>query len=159
MGLNDLDTRSGILDREKDIFSCLEEKLDLFNRYLSITKRMKADLDSREASNLGGFLSERQDCIKRIQKIDLSLEKIIKTGAYDLKRISGKFMKLVDGYLANIKRITETVDLMDRELMDMVKEESGGIKGELLRIRNVRQGARGYRREEGYSPRFLDTIR
>jgi len=41
----------------------------------------------------------------------------------------------------------------------MVKEEGEGIKTEILKMRNVRQAARGYKGMGRYSPRFLNTVR
>ena len=140
------------LNPGKEICSFLEKKLSIFNRYLTITKSMKETLKHKEASNLGGFVSERQDCINKIEKINLSIEKIIKTS-------SDKFKDLIDGYLKNIKNIMETIAPIDMELMVIVKQKSESIKTELLKMRNVRQVARGYKKEKRYSPRFLDTIR
>ena len=147
------------IDPEKEVCSFLEKKLTLFNRYLSITKRMKKALRDKEAVNPGVFLSERQDCISKIEKIDSSIERIIKASTDKLNHISDKFTRLIHGYLSSIKSIMETVDCIDRELMVMVKEEGEGIKKELLRMRNFRQVTRGYKKEKRYSPRFLDTVR
>ena len=147
------------IDAGKEICSFLEKKLSLFNRYLSITKRMKEALKKKGAGNPGVFISERQDCIDKIEKIDSSIEKIIKASADKLNHISDKFKGLIDSYLAKIKSIMETIDPIDRELMVMVKKEGEGIKHELIKMRNVRQVARGYRKERRFSPRFLDTVR
>ena len=147
------------IDPEKKVCSFFEKKLILFNRYLSITKRMKESLKNNEAGNPGVFISERQDCISKIEKIDSSIEKIIKASADKLNHISDKLKGLIDSYISSIKSIMEKVDLIDRELMVMVKEEGEDIKKELLKMRNVRQVARGYKKEKRYSPRFLDTLR
>ena len=143
----------------KEVCSFLEKKRVLFNRYLSITNRMKESLKDKEAGNPGVFISERQNCIKRIERIDLSIEKIIKSSSDKVNHISGKFKGLIHSYLSSIKSIMEKVDLIDKELMLMVKEEGESIKKELLKMRNVQQAARGYRKDIKYSPRFLDTIR
>lgn len=136
----------------KEICLFIEKKIALFNRYLSITKRMKQTLNNKEPGNLGGLVSERQDCIDKIEKINLSMEKIVNAG-------SAKFKGLIDGYLKDIKNITETIAPIDSELMVKVREEGESIKTELLKMRNVRQASQGYRNEGRYSPRFLDTRR
>ena len=146
-------------DAGREMCSFLEKKLTLFNQYLSITKRMKATLQDKEAGNLGVFISERQGCISKIEGIDGSMEKIIKEGSDKLSHISDKCRGLIDGCLRNIKGIMEEIDLMDREFMVMVKEEGEGMKTELLKLRNVRQAAKGYIKEKGFSPSFLDTMR
>jgi len=147
------------IDPEKEVCSFFEKKLALFTRYLSITKRMKKALRDKEAVNPGVFLSERQEYINKIEKIDSSIEKIIEASTDKLNHISDKFTRLIHSYLSSIKSIMETVDLIDRELMVMVKEEGEGIKKELLKMRNVRQVTRGYKKEKRYTPRFLDTFR
>jgi len=147
------------IDPEKEVCSFFEKKLALFTRYLSITKRMKKALRDKGAVNPGVFLSERQEYINKIEKIDSSIEKIIEASTDKLNHISDKFTRLIHSYLSSIKSIMETVDLIDRELMVMVKEEGEGIKKELLKMRNVRQVTRGYKKEIRYTPRFLDTIR
>jgi len=164
------------IDAGKEICSFLEKKLVLFNRYLSITKRIKETLKDKEAINLGVYISERQDCIKRIERIDLSIEKIIKASSDKLDNIfdqvntptqtlplegggQGGGEGLIDSYLTRIKSIMEKVDLIDKESMVMVREEGESIKKELLKNRNVQQATRGYRKDIKYSPRFLDTVR
>jgi hypothetical protein len=147
------------LGTEKDICSFLEKKIDLFTQYLSITKEMKEGLKDKEVRHLEKFLSQRRDCIKRIEKIDLSMEKTIRASSAELDPVSEKGRKLIDGYLSNLKSIMEAVDVVDTELMNKLKEEGEGIKRELLEMRNVRHAARGYKKEIRYSPRFLDTMR
>ena len=156
MDLSDSDTRNRGHDTGKEICSFVEEKFSLFTRYLSITERMKEGLNDKEADTLDGILSERQNCINKIEKIDLSLKKI---GGEKGKSLGDTFKGLIDGYLKDIKSVMEAVGPLERELMVMVKEEGEGIKFELLKMRKVRQAGRGYRRESGYRPRFLDTVR
>ncbi|MBW1796833.1 MAG: hypothetical protein JRJ21_00225 [Deltaproteobacteria bacterium] len=143
----------------KKICSVLEKKLALFKRYLSVTKRMKETLKDKEESNLEGLVSERQDCINKIDGIGLSMEKIVKANSEKYHIASDKFRGLIEGYLKDIKNIIETIAPIDRELMVMVREEGGSIKNELLKMRNVRQAAQGYKNERTYSPRFLDMKR
>ena len=145
------------IESNKIICSFLEKKVSLFNQYLSITERMKEALRNKEESKLEGFLSKRQGCISKIERIDLSIKKIVKAGLSNLTNISNKYKMVIDSYLSDIRNIMTTVDLMDRELMVIVKEEGESIKAELLKMRNVRQAARGYRKDFRCPARFLDT--
>jgi len=143
----------------KEICSVLEKKLALFKRYLSVTKRMKETLKDKEASNLGGLVSERQDCINKIDGISLSMEKIVKANSEKYHIASDKFRGLIEGYLKSIRNIMETIAPIDREMAVLVREEGESIKSELLKMRNVRQASQGYKNEGTYSPRFLDMKR
>ena len=51
------------------------------------------------------------------------------------------------------------VDLMDRELVTIVSEQGESVKTELLKLRNMRQAARGYQTIKRYPAKFLDTRR
>ena len=159
MGLNNSDTRCKIHDPGEEICSFLEKKLAFFEQYLSITKKMKEDFNDKEENDIGAFLSERQNCINKIQKVDLSVAKVIKAGSDGIDHISHKLKAMMDSYLEKIKNIMDSVDLIDKELMVKVKEESNSVKRDLLKMRNVRKAARGYRPETRYSPRFLDQRR
>ena len=146
-------------DAGKEICSFLEKKLVFFKQYLSITKRMKETFKKKEPSSPEAFISERQACITKIQKIDASLEKIMGNSSDKLHDISEKCKGMIDGYLRSLKNIMETVDLIDRELIVVVRAEGENIKGELLKLQDVRQAAKGYRDRMKSTPRFLDTIR
>ena len=140
------------INSRKEICTFFEKKLSLFKKYLSITKRMEKALKDKETAYLGSLVSERQDLINKIERINFSIEKIIKVS-------SGKFRDFIENYSKSIANIMETIVPMDRELMAIVTEESEGIKTELLNMRDVRQAAHGYKNEGRHSPRFLDMKR
>jgi len=143
----------------KEICIFLEKKLSLFKKYLSITENMKESLSNNERGNLGSLVSERQNCINKIDKINLSMKKITKLSSEKLYTVSDKFAWLIECYFKGIRNIMETIPPVDRELMAMVREEADSIKTELLNMRNVRQAAQGYKNERLCPPRFLDMKR
>ncbi|MBW1707312.1 MAG: hypothetical protein JRJ86_19485 [Deltaproteobacteria bacterium] len=138
----------------KEICSVLEKKLSLFKRYLSVTKKMEETLKDKKESNLGSLVSERQDCINKIDKINTPTLPSPLEGE-GLSEGEG----LINGYLKDIRNIMEAIAPIDREIAVMVREEGESIKTELLNMRNVRQAAQGYKNEGTYSPRFLDMKR
>jgi hypothetical protein len=151
--------RRDIMDVGGEICSRLEKKLALFNQYLSITKRMRDALGDNSAQDPRPFILKRQACIANIGRIDASVEKILEKRSDRLHDISGKCRAAIDGYLKRLRSIMESADLMDRELMAMVKEGSEGIKSELVELHKVRQAARKYRDKRKSPPRFFDTTR
>ncbi|MBA4323356.1 MAG: hypothetical protein C0408_11120 [Odoribacter sp.] len=134
----------------------MEQKVSLMTQYLSITKRMKETFMLEKETDLRELLSKRQDCINKIQKIDLSFQKAIHVGTAELSRISDELKSSLDGYLHRIKSLLELIAPVDAEVMVMVKEESGSIKTELLKIRNVRHAAKGYGMKRKHMPMYLD---
>ena len=135
----------------------MEQKISLMTQYLSITRIIKEAFILKKETNLIELLSKRQDCINRIQKTDLSVQKIINTGAEELSRISDELKSSLDGYLLGIKSLLEQIAPIDDEIMIMVKEESRGVKAELLKISNVRQAAKGYGSKEKRIPMYMDA--
>jgi len=145
-------------DTGKEICSLLEKKVALFSQYLSLTERMNASLGEEE-KDLKDLISKRQVCMEKIEKIDLSMQQTVGAGPDKYNLIPPKFKGLIDGYLKKLKSIMETVELLDREVTAVVKQEVENIKTDLLNMRNVRQAARGYGGRVGHPARFLDTRR
>jgi hypothetical protein len=147
------------MDIGREICSLLEKKLALFNRYLTITERMKDAFIDTSVQDPRPLISKRQACIANIGRVDASVEKILERRSDGPHPISAKCRASIAGYLKHLSSIMVTVDQMDRELMGMVKEQSKGIKSELVELQKVRQAARGYGDKMKSPPRFLDTTR
>ena len=148
------------LEKEKEICNFLEKKLDQFKEYQSVTEKMKQAVCGNDENNkLSGLIHRRQKCINAIEKINSSIEKIIKSGSIKFSSISKKYKGVVESCLSNIKDIMMQVELMDKELVIVVSERSESIKTELLKMRNMRQAARGYQTIKRYPAKFLDARR
>jgi len=139
------------------ICSFLEKKVTLFSRYLSLTERMKAALGKEK--DLKDLIFQRQGCMEKIEKIDLSMQRTVGAGPGIRNLVSPKFKGLIDGYLKKLESIIKTVELLDREVTAVVKQEVENIKTDLLNRGKVRQAARGYGGRVGNPARFLDTRR
>jgi hypothetical protein len=148
------------VDKEKEMCILLEKKLDKFKEYQSITEKMKQTVCGDDKnSELSGLIHRRQKCIGGIEKINSSMEKIIKKGSIKLSCISKKYKGLVESCLSNIKDVVTQAAFMDRELVTIVSKQGESIKTEILKMRNMRQATRGYQTNNRYPARFLDTRR
>jgi len=148
------------LEKEKEICNFLEKKLDQFKEYQSVTEKMKQTVcGNDENSKLSGLIHRREKCINAIEKINSSIEKIMKIGSIKFSSMSKKYKGVIESCLSNIKDIIMQVELMDKELITVVSERSESIKTELLKMRNKRQAARGYQTVTRYPAKFLDTRR
>lgn len=147
------------MDVGREICLLLEKKLALFNRYLTITERMRDAFIDNSGQDPRPFISKRQACIGNIGRVDASLQKISERGPDPLHHISGKCRASIDGYLKRLRSTMGAAELMDRELMGMVKGHSEDIRSELVELQKVRQAARGYGDKVKSPPRFLDTTR
>lgn len=145
---------------EQEYCMFLEKKLVQFKQYQSFTEKMRHVMCNREKNKeISGLISRRQTCIGAIEKINASMEKIVKKGSAGFSGIQKKYKSLIDGYMSSIKDIMMQIDLMDRELVAIVAEQRDGIRAELLKMRNMRQATRGYKSNMRYPARFLDTRR
>jgi hypothetical protein len=147
-------------EKEKEMCTLLKKKLDKFTEYQSVTEKMKKTVcDKDENNELSGLINRRQKCINAIEKINSSIDNIIKNGSVKFSCISKKYKGFVEGCLSNIKDVMIQVDLMDKELVTIVSDRGESIKTDLLKMRNMRQAARGYQTNMRYPARFLDTRR
>ena len=144
-------------DREKEICLLLEKKLSLFQNYLSVTKRIKEAFMDEGKGNPGGFIAERQGLIGRIEKIDSSMEKVIKGG--EIQTGFGRDRETIETRLQDIKILMERVKPIDEALIAMVRGEGEQAKRSLLKMRRSRQAIGGYQRMGKSSPKFFDTLR
>jgi hypothetical protein len=148
------------INEGKDICTLLDMKLTHFKQYLSITEKMQQAFGNKEeTNNLDKLISKRQGCADNIERIDLSIARILKKGSRELSRISSKYKGIIDGCLLKIRNIMTTVDLMDKEIMVMVKQEVEVAKTEVLKTQKFRQAAKGYSGKARFTARFLDTRR
>ena len=148
------------LEKEREMCTFLERKLDKFKEYQLVTEKMKQTVCGNDENNeFSGLIQRRQKCINVIEKINSSIEKIMKSGSIKFSSISKKYKGLVESCLSNIKGIIMQVELMDKELVTVVSERSESIKTELLKMRNKRQAAMGYQTVTRYPAKFLDTRR
>ena len=114
---------------EKEMCTFLERKLDKFIEYQSVTEKMKRTVSGNDDKNeLMELINRRQRCINAIEKINLSIEKIMKSGSIKFSSISEKYKGLVESCLYSIKDIIIQVELMDTELVAIVSERSERIK-------------------------------
>ena len=144
-------------DREKEICSLLEKKLSLFQSYLSVTKRIKEAFVEEDQGNPGVFIAERQGLIDRIEKIDSSMDKVIKED--EPQTGFGTYKETIETRLQDIKTLMETVKPMDEALIAMVRGEEEQAKRSLLKMRSTRQAVSGYQRMGKSPPKFFDTLR
>jgi hypothetical protein len=75
-------------DTGKEMCSFLEKKLILIKRYLSITEHLKEKIRKKEEFDFEDLLSERQNCIRQIERIDRSMKKIRDEGSAKLSHVS-----------------------------------------------------------------------
>jgi len=144
-------------DPVKYTFLFLEQKVALMTQYQFLTSTMKDSFVREKEANLEGLLAKRQDCIDKIKKIDLSLQKVMRQGAGELSRISRELKGKLNGYLQRIKGLVEQIGPIDAEVMVMVREESRDIKEALTIMKQVRQATKGYGSKESHIPRYIDA--
>jgi hypothetical protein len=143
--------------KERDICSFLEKKLLLFQRYLSVTNRIKEAFMEEGKGNPGAFIAERQGLIDGIQKIDSAMERAME-GDGPQSASYGKREK-IESHLQAIRTLMERVKPIDEALITMVGREEEEAKRSLLKMRNARRAVSGYQGTGKSIPRFFDKLR
>ena len=113
----------------------------------------------REENDFQVLISERQECIRSIDAVNRSMDRIAPGGVKALLEMPAKLKGLIESHINNLKTAIQAAALADRKLLALVKVESTHARSELLAIQNVRQAARGYGGERMRSPRFINTMR
>ena len=142
---------------DKDICLFLEKKLSLFQRYLSVTKRIKEAFEDEGKGTPGVFIVERQGLIDSIEKIDSAIETVSKDG----RRLSEleEYREKIETHLQEIRTIMETVKPIDDELIAMVGRKEEQARKSLLKMQNARRAVNGYQKTGKSIPKFFDALR
>lgn len=142
---------------DKEICLFLEKKLSLFQRYLSVTKRIKEAFEDEGKGNPGVFIVERQGLINSIEKIDSTIEKVSMEGMPQ----SGlsEYREKIETHLQDIRALMETVKPLDDDLIAMVGRKEEQAKKSLLKMQNARRAVNGYQRTGKSIPKFFDALR
>lgn len=135
-----------------------EKKFLIFKEYLSITKTIKQVFNNNDpADKITQLVSQRQACIQKIDRLNVSINKLAPPDSDELFRN--------DGYPARIKNIMETIACLDRELIVLTEQNHKKIKTDLLKTHHNRQaqlsyakGSQGrYYTKEKQVSRFFDA--
>lgn len=142
---------------EKSALSYLGEKTDLLAQYLSVTSEFMQALKEKRFEVSEPFILKRQSLIQEINALDRSFHARVGPFSQRPTDPSGISPEAVRESLDAMRRVLAEVESKDKALNLLAKEESEGLRSELLRLRAARYAAVGYGRRGGLEPRFLDT--
>lgn len=137
----------------------LEQKLNLFNQYLTTTEQMEAAIEKQGQNNLEHLLSKRQDLICKIEILDAAIERILPTSPDKYNLIPNTFRELMRDRVSRLKQTMQRVEPLDKALIARVQQEGKSTQTDLLRKQKVRQAMKGYGSFRRYPAKFLDTHR
>jgi len=140
----------------KKYSSLLREKVDMLNKYLLFTSKIKEKLYSKNISGVYVHIKERQDVINEINRIDKEIEKFNQKNDPLIKESLNYIRTSFKVYYEDIKRILESISKLDRECIDLAKVENDYLKSEILKLQDSRRAAEKYRPLPDQHPRFLD---
>lgn len=147
------------LKPDEKLMYFFEQKLVMLKQYLSVTKEMAETQKTRKENDLIDLIPVRQNCIRRIESIDKSIEKIKRTCRNQLNLFSDKINFLTDRYLKDFMDILDTVTLIDKGLYASLNTKEQELKEELLKLYSARHAARSYGSKAKFPPKYLDTKR
>lgn len=143
-------------DLGKSALSYLSQKTVLLQQYLSVTSEFMDALKEKRFEMSESFILKRQRLIQKIEALDRSFEGGMGTSSQRPTDRSWVSREVIRENLDSMRKILAEVESQDRSLKGLAKEEGDSLRGELLRLRTVRNAALGYGRAGGSEPRFLD---
>jgi hypothetical protein len=146
--------------RNADIYdrlqSFLEEKYGALKQYLSITGEMSISMEKSDLHELGRFMAIRQQCRRKIDRIDKSIKAIIDQ-VNKISRLSRKPEEILRRYNRDFAGIIKAVCPIDEKIMVLAESEGEKLKKELLRFRKNRHALTSYGPQPINRSRYLDT--
>jgi hypothetical protein len=137
----------------------VQRKVHLLRKYLSITEELKACLNENRTEPLHSLLVRRQKCADDVERTDSLLRRAVRQRCGGGPNPSAEVHGLLDSHFSQLRGILASIEVLDRELIGRLKEESEEIKGELLKTRTARSATEKYRGRSAQTPRFLDVSR
>ena len=144
------------MNAAEQICSYLDEEASLFSQYLAITQRMKDACAAKETGSLRGLLSERQACIRKIDRVGALIERDTPETNSVLGQLTGTLRESIANHLAKMRNMMALIESLDRELTDALQEEGASIRNELRRIQHSKQVGKSYRSKASHTPRFVN---
>jgi hypothetical protein len=145
------------LDSNDELLFFFEEKHAALKRYLSITRKMDETTSSIDHRKLKKLMSDRQNCMRKIQTVDKSIASLLRSGTNKINRFSHKTKGLFDKHIQYFKHIMEEIIPIDKRIYLLVKNEDTIIKNQLLAFRKNKHAVNSYRTQPRMTPRYLDT--
>lgn len=148
--------------RNVDIYdrlqSFLEEKYRALKQYLSITGEMTISVEKSDFHELGRFMAIRQQCRRKIDRIDKSIKAIIDQDN-KISRLSRKLEEILSRYNRDFISIIKAISPMDEKIMVLVESEGEKMRKDLLKFRKSRHALTSYRLQPINGSRYLNTKR
>lgn len=138
------------------VSALLEKKLALFRHYLALTEKMQARVENDDPDDIVNFLSQRADCIGRIDHVDRAMDSLVSSGWVNSEPMAGDLKKTIDACLLNIKKTMTSVSSLEAEILDAMSLARNDLKSDLLRRGDYKRAARGYRSGPYQAARFLE---
>ncbi len=142
-----------------DLCHSLEEKLKLLEKFLVATESLQKKVDLQETSDLQPLLDERQDLIRRIDRIDVQIESLLRKDPLFVARSSGEAKAKLNRLSKAITEILHHLETLDQRCAEKIISSLQETKGNLSRMKTGSMAVRCYGGASTAAPRFVDTAK
>ena len=141
---------------DEKLYFLIEKKRALYYQYLRMTEKMRHSIEAGDINNLNGIISERKKCIRKVNRIDISVKKILKDACAMWDRLPLRIDSMIDDRTADLKEIAASIKSLDADLILAAQSASDVLKKDLLKIRNLRRANKNYGPHRIHSSKFVD---
>ena len=135
----------------------IKERTNLLEIYRDTTLKMTEQMGQKNLFEVQACISERQQAITRINKIDRALKET-KPQTPESKQIAYDEMgEDLAGIYKHMKQMIDDISEIEKECMDIAKAERNSLRREILHYRQHRHHTKEYRASGAAVPKFIDT--
>ncbi|MCX8117539.1 MAG: hypothetical protein N3G78_06400 [Desulfobacterota bacterium] len=143
-------------DRAHD---ALTEKLGALRAYLSASQEMKNCLDRQETDQMLRCLATREGLIERINRIDETLDRILKEPFFLVTGREGPEWKGVASLCRSIEETLDQIQKIDQACRERLSDLRSEIGTAIRKVSQERATLHHYRRIVSHPPTLIDLRR
>jgi hypothetical protein len=136
----------------------IKDKKALFDAYRLVTLRLKEALHKKDLKDIKACIANRQQMVKRIDRIDQTLQKGTNEVPKNQKTAHDYKNKNTDILYKSMEQVIHDISVLDKDCMKIATTERDLLKNQLLGYQQSKRGTKGYQSGNAAPAKFIDTM-
>jgi hypothetical protein len=136
----------------------IKDKKELFDSYRLTTLQLKEALHNKKLTDVQSCIANRQQMVKRINRIDQMLRTMAAEVPND-KEVTSHHLNEDTGILfEEMGQLINEISMLENDCKNLAATERDLLKHELLGYQQSKRGTKGYRSGNVAPAKFIDTM-
>ena len=136
----------------------IKDKKELFDNYRLTTLKLKEALHNKKLAEVHSCIADRQQMVKRINRIDQMLETRTKEVLGDKEVTSHHMNEDTNILFKEMAQVINEISVIENDCMNLAVTERDLLKHELLGYQQSKRGTKGYQSGNVAPAKFIDTM-